>query len=466
MTSSSSISDKIKFHISLIDVCFYGFIFVFIFLMKQNNMILVYGAIVGLFIVSLLICYKRPEYLIVLLLLFMTQFFGFIPSKIGNIQIGKLLIIILIDSYILWALKRFNKPNLSSSRCVFLVLTFLLLLFGSIMATFKINQSVFLGFFYQLRIINYFMIIPLSYLLIKGNCFKKIERYIICFSVIFSIILIIQSILVNNIVFLEIDESFERLGKLRISIGFQLFIISIFLLIDKLMKKFSFTFLVGLMIILYSFVFIYQGRMAMLGTAIGAFIIAIFNGNFKSKYKFFGFIFFIFFFSVIIFVLRDYFVDLFVLTQSEVESSTGSYAARIGEIDFYVSQIDNTWEVIFGRGYISPKTPGGEELDTLYNYYSLTDIGFIGLFVTNGIFGVFWWLFAHFLILLDIKKLRSLKDSAGLSIGYLVFSIVTCYSLLNIYYSATVLILILVMNHVRIRDLECQRLVSMSCNYN
>lgn len=450
-----------RIKISVFDILFFGYCIIFAVLMKQSSTVVIYGAIAGLFIVSLFVSYVNPFYLLVLLVLFMTNFMGFVPSKVGDIQIGKFTIIILIDSYMLWALHKFKSPKISRSYITFIVLTLFLIAFGSIMAAFKIEQSILMGIVYQQRILLLLALVPLCYLLSKDGFFEKFESFLIIYTTIFSVILILQVLLVDSFVFLQIDKSFERLGKIRISIGFQIQIVTVFLLISKILKKFKLTYLFELLLIVYCLVFIYQGRMALLGLVVGAFILFAFNCDFKNKYKLMGFIAFLVFFFICLIVFRNQLFDLFTLTQDEFENDSGSYGARIGEFEFYTSQVDKWQYVLFGRGYISPKTPGGEELDTLYNYYSLTDIGVTGLYVTNGIFGIIWWIVAHFVLLFDIKKLRGYGDSAGLSIGYLAFSISTCYTLLNFYYSANVLLLILILNHTHIKELERKELLSL-----
>lgn len=450
-----------RIKISVFDILFFGYCIIFAILMKQSSSIVIYSAIIGLFIVSLFASYFNPFYLMILVVLFMTDFMGFVPSKVGDIQIGKFTIIILIDSYLLWALHKFKSPRISKCYTTFVILTLFLITFGSIMAAFKIEQSILMGIVYQQRILLLLSLVPLCYLLSKDGFFEKIESFLIVYTTIFSVILILQVLLVDNFVFLQIDESFERLGKIRISIGFQIQIVTVFLLVSKILKKFKITYLIELLLIIYCLVFIYQGRVALLGLVFGSFLVFALNCDFKNKYKLLGFIAFLVFLLICIIVFREQLFDLFTLTQDEFKNDSGSYGARIGEFDFYTSQVDKWQYVLFGRGYISPKTPGGEELDTLYNYYSLTDIGVIGLYVTNGLFGIAWWIFAHFMLIFDIRKLRSYGDSAGLSIGYVAFSISTCYTLLNFYYSANVLLLILVLNHIHIKELERKELLNL-----
>ena len=72
----------------------------------------------------------------------------------------------------------------------------------------------------------------------------------------------------------------------------------------------------------------------------------------------------------------------------------------------------------------------------------LTDIGIVGLFVTNGVLGILWY------ILLGIsiyKYIRYLKDkrhgNVFVPLCYLIFSLVTCFTLLPFYYNPEYLVI-------------------------
>ena len=182
--------------------------------------------------------------------------------------------------------------------------------------------------------------------------------------------------------------------------------------------------------------FVCKTRMVIFGIAVSALFALLSKLKYKSGWKkivalsLIG--------GTLLAVMSGRITDLIDLTRQEVSTNSGNYVARTDEVAFYTSQVSNP---LFGRGYISPKTAGGELFDTKYGYFSLTDIGIFGLYTTNGILGVFW--FFSILLILIKKSYRSPYRTFG--IEYVVYSTSVCLTLLPFYYSSEYLIIVLIL---------------------
>lgn len=136
-----------------------------------------------------------------------------------------------------------------------------------------------------------------------------------------------------------------------------------------------------------------------------------------------------------------------VLTKTEVSTNSGNYVARTDEIAFYTAQVKNP---ILGRGYISPKSAGGEEFDTKYGYFSLTDIGVIGLYTMNGLMGIVWF---GIIAIVLIRRTRHCPYKIY-GIEYVIYSMTVCMTLLNFYYSSEYLVITLILLADEFREIQ------------
>ena len=182
--------------------------------------------------------------------------------------------------------------------------------------------------------------------------------------------------------------------------------------------------------------FVCKTRMVIFGVVVAAVFVALGKLKYKTGWK--KMLVLILLGGVALIAMSSRLTDLIDLTKQEVSTNSGNYVARTDEVAFYTAQIKNP---IVGRGYISPKSEGGEALDTKYGYFSLTDIGIIGLYTINGALGIVWFL----IIVLVLLKRAKNSEYRVYGIEYVIYSLVVCLTLLNFYYSSEYLVITLVL---------------------
>lgn len=379
---------------------------------------------------------SNPELLPISLVIIETKLFGVGPEKIFEIQPEKIELLILMFSYFLWAMRGFDKRNLIPKSYLWLLYTVFLVISSALMAQITVGQSILIGFLLQTRLLVILSIFPIISLMNNDPLsYKRLWSLIKRVAILQSFINLLQFLIYPRIQFLTITSENLRFGSIRITYGYVLVAIALMMtfseILNQVTKKNIFYFLV------YSFdlLFVCKTRMVIFGLLIAILVVFILSLRRKAGWKraLILFLFFLFITPIV----SSRFSELFNLTQQEVSTNTGNYVARTGEIDFYTSQVKNP---LLGRGYISPKTAGGEVFDTKYGYYSLTDIGVIALYVISGSVGVAW-----FVILMIILVERVWKSKYNIfSIEYLVYSVVTCMTLLSCYYSSEYLIISLI----------------------
>ena len=205
---------------------------------------------------------------------------------------------------------------------------------------------------------------------------------------------------------------------------------------SEILYKISLKNMIYLVIYFVELLLVCKTRMVIFGVVISMIFAVLSNLRYKSGWKKMavlggcG--------IIMICVLYTHLNDMINLTQEEVSSNSGNYVARTDEIAFYTAQVKNH---IVGRGFISPKSANGEAYDTKYGYFSLTDIGVVGLYVTNGVIGIIWFVLIIWIIGKQIR--RNKKYLFGLE--YFVYSIVVCMTLLTFYYNSEYLIITLIL---------------------
>ena len=220
--------------------------------------------------------------------------------------------------------------------------------------------------------------------------------------------------------------------------AYMLLILGIFLFAHELNEQIQIKSIISIALLALDLLFIAQGRMAMLGTC-GAILLAFLLTNKVSSQFSWKKVFLAVILLIIICTMAwDNIQGLLDLTKNEITGQTGNYIARVDELQFYTAQVDNS---LFGRGYISPKTELGAQLDTKYGFYSIQDIGIYGLYVTNGWLGILWYASIFLMILLYTNK----KKRRFVFYAYNFYTLIVCTTLLNYYYSSEYLVAILVL---------------------
>lgn len=392
--------------------------------------------LLGLFIL-LFASKSNPELLPISLVIIETRLFGVGPEKIFGVLPEKIELLILIFSYILWAMRKFNKRNQIPKSYLLLLYTVFVVISSAIMARITVGQSILIGILLQTRLLVILSIFPIVSLMnFEPLSYKRLWILIKKIAIIQSLVNILQLLLYPSVQFLTITSENLRFGSIRITYGYVLIAIALMMTFSEILnqvdKKNIFYFLI------YSFdlLFVCKTRMVVFGLLVSIFIAFILSLRKKDGWR--RALILIGFFALITPVFSSRVSELFALTQQEVSTNTGNYVARTGEVEFYTSQVKDP---ILGRGFISPKTKGGEIFDTKHGYYSLTDIGIIALYVISGVVGLIWF---FILIVILIERLKKSKFNI-FGLEYLVYSVVTCMTLLSSYYQSEYLILSLIL---------------------
>lgn len=411
-----------------------------------------FDSIANLFFVSgiFFISYSSvtyPELLVVGLIIIETQLFGAGTPKVFGVLPEKLEIIIFIFSYGLWARNSFKKRNQIPKSYLLLLYTVFIIFSGSVMACITIRQSFIIGIFLQTRLIVLLSIFPIVSLMNNDEMsYTRLWILIKKIALFQAFINILQFFIYPQIQFLSITSENLRFGSIRITYGFFLIAIALMMSFSELMRKIDKKNIFYSLLYMFELLFVCKTRMVIFGVLISIFVAFVLSLKNKDAWR--RALLICFCVLAITPVILPRVSELFNLTQQEVSTNSGNYVARVGEVDFYTSQVNNP---IFGRGYISPKTAGGEALDTKYGFYSLTDIGIVALYVINGITGLIWFFILIVILLNRIKKTRY----SIFAIEYLVYTIVTSVTLMSSYFGPEYLILGLTLLSVPKTSNEC-----------
>ncbi len=380
---------------------------------------------------------SRPELLAVSLIIIETKLFGVGPEKILEMQPEKLEVFFLIFSYILWAANNFNKRQQIPKSYLLLLYTVVLVSSSAIMARVTVGQSIILGILLQTRLLIILAVFPIVSLM-NGDLlsYDRLWKLVKKLAILQAFINIIQFLLYPGIQFLTITSENLRLGSIRITYGYVLIAIALLMCFSELMKKIEKRNIFYFLVYMCELLFVCKTRMVIFGVLISMLIVFVLSLKNRADWK--RALILCICFAIVTPIMSTRLSELFNLAQQEISTNTGNYVARTGEVDFYMSQVNNP---VFGRGYISPKTIGGEVFDTKYGYYSLTDIGIIALYVIGGVVGIIWF---FILIMILIERLRKSKFNI-FCLEYLVYSVATCMTLLSCYYQSEYLILSLIL---------------------
>lgn len=416
----------------------------------NNNVLILISGVFSLF-TGFQVLKNKPQYHIFLLILFSTNCLYILPSKLFNIQIEKFEILVLLFSYFLWIIKELKGINEVSKFSQILFSTIIIIFFGALIPTININQSFIMGIFYQTRLLVIFSLYPLINLLrYEKNAKEKINLIIIKLSNIYNILLIIQYFTITRFQFLSLNINTSRHGNMRIYI-YMFTVYSIFLCFSKIMdgkiKKYGF----ALILNLFTLIYIVQSRMVLFGVIISLILSFIYCSNFRKKKTYKKILFFILISSIGFIFTNKMIFSLIDLAYQEISNKSGNYLARFLEHDFYLRQVDNP---LFGRGYYSPKTENAIMYVSAHGYFDLTDIGIVGLYVTNGIIGICWFLLITLTLLKFIKYLKNNSRNVYLPVCFLIFSISTCFTLIPYYYDSVYLLITFLLMELEKKEID------------
>lgn len=357
--------------------------------------------------------YKKFIYLLLLLDL---SFFYIIPinelsrgaisnyQKIGVVIVG--IIATLIYFKRLFKEKRYLfYNNLLFLGCLFICEIFL----SALMYAQGIRPLITVSNHYII-VIAYFII---CYYMDKNNGIAKLEKIILNFSIILSVVLIIQYIVynLNGELFLYIDReraaSSIRFGTIRIYESAYLpafasvLSFGIFLKRDKVNMKilsgiaFSISFL---QVILVS-----KNRMSLLMMTL-SYIYMIFIKYDKKRIR--KWVSLLSSFILIVFLLQLPSINNFISTFSLKEASI---TIREQAINYYVQQLSE--HPIFGVGFIEPIENDKSFYEVRGNdgIFYKDDIGILGSIHTFGLFFIIWYIFLIFKIVKVLRVIRKEK---------------------------------------------------------
>lgn len=395
----------------------------------------------GMFFTSMAIIlyesWKNPELLAVALILLETRMLGAGPAKIFGILPEKLEIVILVVAYFSWASKRFCNKKVIPTEYKWLWYTAVIIVVAAIMGYVTIGQSILFGLFLQTRLLMIFSVFPIVALMKdKENSFQNLWNWTKKMALLQAVINIVQLAVYPKIQFLTITSENIRFGSIRITYGYVLIAVALMMAFSEFLDKLDIKNGIYCLIYAVDILFVCKTRMVIFGVAVAAVAVSLGKLKYKTGWK--KVLVLVLLCGVALIPLSNRLTDLVDLTKQEVTTNSGNYVARTDEVAFYTAQVKNP---IVGRGYISPKTAGGEALDTKHGYFSLTDIGVIGLYTMNGILGIVWFL----IIVLVLLKRAKNSEYRVYGIEYVVYSLVVCLTLLNFYYSSEYLVITLVL---------------------
>lgn len=379
----------------------------------------------------------NPELLIVALFIIGTKLFGVGQERIFGLLPDKFEILILLFSYFLWIWRKPKKLDKEQKIYLLLLYTVFIVISAAVMAHITIGQSILVGIILQARVITILSVIPIISLMNDDfSSYERLWNQMKNIAMLQSLINILQLLLYPQVKFLTITTENMRFGSIRISFGGALITIALLMTFSELMKQVNKKNIAYFLVYIFYILFVRKTRMVIFGVIISILVVFVFSLRKKSGWK-------KAFLLGACFLLVSPFVvprisELFNLTQHEVSTNSGNYVARTGEVEFYTSQVKKP---LFGRGFISPKTPGGEKFDTKFGYYSITDIGITALYVINGVVGLIWFIILMLIMLVRVKK----TEYSIFAMEYLIYSIATCATLLSCYYESEGLILTLVL---------------------
>lgn len=363
---------------------------------------------------------KTKQLIIILLLLINESFLYLFDSRNLTMLVS---IIALV-----WGIANYNRILKLKYYFKTLIIIYLLINVISVFyANIKYGQPIIVGF----KGIHWIFIFLLYFYfrdswrnIDKELVVNKIMDTIAWFSVIVSIICIVQIILYPNIHFLNISIG-ERYGSYRFFSLLSSVIFGYGITLSMILKKYQHKYMAFLIIQMVAVFYVGKTRSLILYIIISTIVMCVLSQR-KLTVKKLLIVTFGIPISVIGYLIlsktniyQNYFVSVF----SEVDSENGTIGNRLLGADYYLSLFKEN--VLLGVGRIVSefdKTAGilGEQ----YSYY-LSDLYYWGFILNLGIFGAVWLLFYLFKML---KLFVLYKDEIILR-GMLLFKIVPLITL-------------------------------------
>lgn len=390
--------------------------------------------------------WKNPEWLAAALIILETRVFGTGPNKIFGILPEKLEIAVLLVSWVFWAFKGFCNKKKIPSEYKWLQYTAVIIVVAAVMGYVTIGQSILFGIFLQTRLLVIFSVFPIIAMMKeKTDSFSSLWNLTKKLALIQACVNTIQMVLYPRIQFLTITSENIRFGSIRITYGYVLIAIAFMMAFSEFLDNLDIKNGLYCLVYLIDILFVCKTRMVIFGMAVSAAIVVLGKLKYKTGWK--KMIVLALLGGLVLIAMSDRITDLVTLTKTEVSTNSGNYVARTDEIAFYTAQVKNP---ILGRGYISPKSAGGEAFDTKYGYFSLTDIGVIGLYTMNGLMGIVWF---GIIAIVLIRRARHCPYKIY-GIEYVIYSMTVCMTLLNFYYSSEYLVITLILLADEFREIQ------------
>lgn len=372
------------------------------------------------------------EKLIILILLVETKFIYLIPvpsfiSKINNAHQKIIVVMIIITIVLLLSTKLLNQRYMIFTP---VVLIFIGIYIIEIMLSYtNYDQGVLNAFIasnYYLIPISYFIY---SYYFRRDNGLEKFKNIFINFTIVLSILFLIQYILINfNIKFLQIDFEQVRFGDLRIYESGNHFIKLglIFASSNILSSRYNKKDIITVALCTFNMIFIAKGRMAMIVIFISLLSMIMYK-NKNDIVKFIS--------TMVILIIIGILALQTDIAKTYIEASKvvdASYTNRTKTIDMYIEQISKN--PIWGMGFIRDMedSESTKLLTGPMGTYTRTDVGIIGFTNCFGLVGFIWYIgfiFSSIFYIIKIKKIVNKEENLDL-IGILVMIIVSSISLI------------------------------------
>lgn len=321
-------------------------------------------------------------------------------------------ILLIFISFIVIGKKKLYG-NSSEKNIIFIF--FVLYLIQVFLSSFSYGQSIFNSFFAE----KYFFVILLFFILAfymkNEQKLRQIEMIIVVFTLILSILLSVQSLILHNmgIELLNIDYS-TRIDGVRVLASTHFIEVGTLLSVALYFKK-KWT-LKGKILLIVTFImgnidliFVSKTRMSILivWTTVGIILLTKDVGlKMKNIAKRILFI-----VLIIFFINQVMNSELFKLFVAEFNVTTVSTTNRIGEIEYYTKSIlSSPINFIFGKGFVYDQNI--KYLYVIQGYqgvFSRSDIGLLGFIHEFGLAGFIWYLYIVFHIGNIIVKLRKNK---------------------------------------------------------
>lgn len=378
---------------------------------------------------------KLINKIIVILLLLEVNFFYIIPlpESFGNLNSAtkKYIIIFIIILTLCICSKRILKIN----KFYFLpdIIFFIVLyIFEIIYSHILYNQSFFDGFrasHFYIVVLFYFVY---AYVFRKTKDITKIQCFIICITLILSVLYLIQFYLYNfNIIFLNVDMSKMRFNTIRIYENGDILVFSIIIAFSNLIKagtrkKYKIILFANILFGVLNLILVIKWRIGIVATIVA--IVTIIVIKYKQS-----------FLKLVISTILTIIILVISLNTTVMKDYLNSFNnedvsinARQFEINFYLSQLKEY--PLFGVGFIRVEENQFNNLSKLVNgndyftYYK-DDVGFIGFINTFGIIGGIWYIVLIMKCLyVIIKNKRKKMDESYELIGIFIYLVLTSNS--------------------------------------